>query len=69
MGKMKELSIQKDNGEEWCAGCEFVAQFSPHDGGYCQVHGDIKGTPKRDMGAATIIDKLGGNDLSLEEDV
>lgn len=24
-----------------CVGCEFVHMFSPHDGGYCQVHGDI----------------------------
>ena len=24
-----------------CVGCDFVAQFSPHDGGYCLVHGDI----------------------------
>lgn len=51
-----------------CVGCDFVAQFSPHDGGYCQVHGDIPGTPKRDIGQATIIERLGGNTLSLLED-
>ena len=25
-----------------CVGCDFVAQFSPHDGGYCKEHGDIE---------------------------
>lgn len=24
-----------------CVGCEFIRMFSPHDGGYCQEHGDI----------------------------
>lgn len=24
-----------------CAGCEFVKQFTPHDGGWCKVHGNI----------------------------
>ena len=68
MGRMKELSIVSDNEQGYCMGCEFVAQFSPHDGGYCQVHGDIPGTPKRDMSVNTVIEKLGGNDLTLEED-
>jgi hypothetical protein len=45
MGKMKELSIKTDN-DEYCVGCEFVAEFAPHDGGYCQVHGDIP--PKKE---------------------
>ena len=42
MGRMKELSIVADNEQGYCVGCEFIAQFSPHDGGYCKVHGDIK---------------------------
>lgn len=52
-----------------CTGCEFVRQFSPHDGGYCQVHGDIKGTLPLASTVDKVIDVLGGNDLSLEEDV
>ena len=68
MGKMKELSIVTDNEQGYCPGCEFVAQFSPHDGGYCQVHGDIVSTPEHGPGKSTIIELLGGNELSLQED-
>ena len=53
----------KDKAPE-CIGCEFVKIMSEDGTGYCQVHGDIEGTPKRD----NIIEKLGGNDLSLEDE-
>jgi hypothetical protein len=53
-------------------GCDFVRQFTPHDGGWCRVHGNIapipERTPKRDMGQETVIERLGGNELSLLED-
>ena len=65
MGKMKELSIQKDNGEVYCVGCEFVKIMSDDGTGYCKEHGDIRITTQ---GADTIIEKLGGNELSLLED-
>jgi hypothetical protein len=50
-----------------CVGCDFVKEFTPHEGGWCREHGDIEGTPKRELGADTIIEKLGGNELSLLE--
>lgn len=51
-----------------CMGCDFVAQFTPHEGGWCQVHGDIKPVSTRPPGQDTIIEKLGGNELSLLEE-
>jgi hypothetical protein len=66
MGKMKELSIVTDNEQGFCVGCEFIHQFSPHDGGWCKVHGEIK--PASVYDRDEIVDKLGGNDLTLQED-
>lgn len=53
-----------------CPGCEFVKQFMPHDGGWCQEHGKIAPTAQSQStgkGQDTVIEKLGGNDLSLLE--
>lgn len=68
MGKMKELSIQKDNDEVYCVGCEFIKIMSDDGIGYCKEHGDMDFSVK-DMGVEEVIDRLGGNDLSLEGDV
>lgn len=55
-----------------CVGCDFVKQFQPHEGGWCRVHGDIAPIPertsKRDIGRDTVIERLGGNELTLAEE-
>jgi hypothetical protein len=50
-----------------CPACDVLRALSPDGEIVCKVCGrdDIRTT---DMGADTIIEKLGGNDLSLEDD-
>jgi len=91
MGRMKELSIQKDNADlsagaqdfadkitearrkrqaalsqaHGCPACEFLLQICEDGKIVCKVCG--RDDHKAEMGASTIIRKLGGNDLTLLE--
>ena len=51
-----------------CVGCEFIRMFSPHDGGYCQTHGDIPATIPLADTIDEVIKVLGGNDLTLKKE-
>ena len=35
------MPTKKTVEETGCVGCNFVRQFTPHEGGFCRVHGDI----------------------------
>lgn len=63
------LTIVSDDEQGFCVGCDFIAEFSPHEGGYCQVHGTIPPTDDPDViNQSTVIRKLGGDKLELVED-
>ena len=51
-----------------CPGCDFIAVFTPHEGGFCKIHGDVPPTDDA-VAREEKIEKLGGNKLSIEEDV